>query len=282
MDTQDYLEIKITVSSEDFAEIIEAEAAELAFDSFMYEDGTLSCYIQTDEYKENAFARMLKDMSEMLGEEFSYSAEKMPSVNWNASWEREGFTPIVVDGEVTIMPSGSISSTKISIELAPQMAFGTGHHHTTYMMMQTMLALRDEIRGGSVMDLGCGTAVLAILAAKLGAAKVYGIDIDAVATRSALDNVHQNGLDFPVLTGNARNLEKDAYDFLLANIHRNIIIADLPLYAEAVKAGGRLLLSGFYESDAQDVTKAAEEAGFEFMVPGRTREGWCCLQLVRK
>ena len=117
------------------------------------------------------------------------------------------------------------------------MAFGTGHHHTTYMMMQTMLEHEHEIRDHSVMDLGCGTAVLAILAAKLGAGKVSGIDIDAVAARSAENNVRMNGFDFGILCGDANDLQEDSYDFLLANIHRNIIINDLPLYSKAVRKG---------------------------------------------
>lgn len=281
MDSQNYLEITVKVPSEDTAEIIEAVVSDLGFDSFAYEDGQLRCYIQAPLFDENSFKEIIDDLAGNMEIELSYSVEQMPAVNWNAEWEKSGFTPIVVGSEVTIMPAGSIAETPISIELDPQMAFGTGHHHTTCMMMETMLALREEIKGSSVMDLGCGTAVLAILAAKLGAVKVSGIDIDAVAARSAENNVRMNGFDFGILCGDANDLQEDSYDFLLANIHRNIIINDLPLYSKAVRNGGKLLLSGFYSADIPDITTAAATCGFELVEPIRSREDWACLQLTK-
>ncbi len=276
MDSQDYLEIAVSVADEMSAEIIEAVVAEIGFDSFMYEDGVLKCYIQSDLFDEAAFQESLG----MLEGEYPYRVEKMAAVNWNAEWEQSGFTPIVVDGEVTIHPFGTEAQTPISIVLKPEMAFGTGHHNTTYMMMQTMLSLRDVIADGSVMDLGCGTAILAILAAKLGSKDVCGIDIDAVAARSAYDNVRLNGEDFPVLCGDASDLKAGAYDVLLANIHRNIIIADLHRYATAVRKGGWLLLSGFYESDVADIEAAAAQNGF-ILEGRRSSEEWACLALRR-
>lgn len=268
------MEISLTVGSEEEAEIIEAVVADLGFDSFMYEEGVLKCYIQSELFDEPAFSESL----EMLPGDHAYKVQKMAAVNWNAEWEQSGFTPIVVDGEVTIHPLGTESETPVDIVLRPEMAFGTGHHNTTYMMMQTMLSLQSEIAGHSVVDLGCGTAILAILAAKLGAAEVCGIDIDAVAARSAYDNVRLNGEDFPVLCGDASSLQPDACDVLLANIHRNIIIADLPRYARAVRKGGWLLLSGFYESDVVDIVSAAAEYGFGLRT-SRSNEEWACLAL---
>jgi len=278
MDSQDYLEIVIAVPDEETSEIIEAVIGDLGFDSFVYEEPELKCYIQSCLFSEEAVSEALADLGENMGASFTYAINQMAAQNWNAEWEKSGFTPIIV-GDVTVKPAGSSSDTPISIELDPQMAFGTGHHHTTYMMMETMLDLRKEIEGSSVMDLGCGTAVLAILAAKLGAAEVYGIDIDAVAARSASENVRINGCDFPILCGDANDLKENAYDFLLANIHRNIIINDLPLYAKAVRENGYLLLSGFYSADVDDIAKAASESGFTLLEPRREREDWNCLRL---
>lgn len=277
MDSQDYLEISFAAADETEAEILEAVVADLGFDSFIYEEGVLKCYIQSSLYDEDA----LEEAIGMLPQSTSFSVEKMASVNWNAQWEQTGFTPIVVDGEITVHPIGTDVQTPIDIVLRPEMAFGTGHHNTTYMMMQTMLSLRSEIVGSSVMDLGCGTAILAILAAKLGAARVCGIDIDAVAARSACDNVHLNGEDFEVICGDASDLQPLSYDLLLANIHRNIIIADLPRYAGAVRKGGWLLLSGFYESDVEDILSVAEALGFESK-SCRTKDEWAALALQLK
>jgi len=278
MDTQDYLEISIPISSEEKAEIIEAIVSDLGFDSFMYERQVLKCYIQASLFDGDALHDTLKELSRTMAERLDFSVEKMPAVNWNAEWEQNGFTPIVV-GDVTVHPVGTEAGTPVSIVLDPQMAFGTGHHDTTYMMMQTMVSLSQELQGATVVDLGCGTAVLAILAAKLGAGKVSGIDIDATAARSAEENVRLNGLDFPVFCGDASLLETDAYDFILANIHRNIIISDMAIYARSLKKGGKLLLSGFYVSDIPDITEAAKGQGLSVCEPQRQSGDWACLQL---
>lgn len=274
MDSQDYLVVSVGPLSEENAEIFEAVVGDLGFDSFMQEEDCLRCYIQTDLFDEEIFRETIAGIP--LFEGLSVDISKMEACNWNAVWEQEGFTPIDVDGEVTIAPAGTDVSTPLAIYLDPQMAFGTGHHHTTYMMMQTMLALKDVLKGKSVVDLGCGTAVLAILADKLGAGETLGIDIDAVAVRSSLENLRMNGCNFPLVCGDASALVP--CDVLLANIHKNIIINDMARYAEAVRPGGKLLLSGFFETDAPAIVDAAASHGF--VLEGRkVREDWCCLQL---
>lgn len=284
MDSQDYLEIKVNVPGEELGDIIAAAVSELGYDAFMFEDGVQKCYIQGAMYDEMALTLTLRSIEEFTGAQLDWSMEAMPKVNWNAEWERTGFTPIEC-GDYVVMPFGCDYEGSLEpIFLNPQMAFGTGHHHTTFMMMQTMQSI--DLQGASVMDLGCGTAVLAILAAKLGAARVSGIDIDAVAARSAQENVSLNSLDFPIVCGDASDLEQNAYDVLLANIHRNIIINDLPLYATAIRKGGRLLISGFYEEDVDDILSAASQHGFalsESETPAiRSREGWCCVSLKKR
>lgn len=286
MDSQDYLEVKVSVPSEEIGDILVACLSSLGFDAFEYEDGVQKCYIQSDSFDEDAFlselARIIEDMETEEDLCFDYEIAPMPKVDWNEQWEKTGFTPIEC-GSFVLVPYDScdcsaLTPDKQPIRLHAAMAFGTGHHHTTYMMMEAMQDLSSDIRGARVMDLGCGTAVLAILASKLGASVVEAIDIDETAVRSARENVALNDCNISVICGDARDLQEKSYDMLLANIHRNIIINDMPLYAAAVKKGGKLLLSGFLLEDVNDIMKAASDCGFtalEDMVPAiRCREGW--------
>lgn len=282
MDSQDYLEIRVNVPSEDLGDFVVAELSAIGFDAFLYEDGVQKCYIQREEYSPGATASVLDGAAQMLGCTLEWSAQQMPQTNWNQQWEQDGFTALDC-GRFLLAPLGT-QLPDIGLEpifLQAQMAFGTGHHHTTFMMLETLQDLEDELHGSSVMDLGCGTAVLAIAAAKLGAAQVAGIDIDAVAVRSAQENLRLNSLDFPIICSDASALQQDAYHFLLANIHRNIIIQDLPLYAKAIKNGGKLLVSGFLQADVEDIRSAAQACGFEFL-SGKQREGWQCLVFCKK
>lgn len=292
MDSQDFLEVIISISplSEETAEIIEVQLSELGFDAFMTEDSALKCYIQAEDFNEDSLKESLEDFRGFNPDiTLSYSYSHMPQQNWNAEWENSGFTPIIVDNDVTILPKGkeTESTTKYTISLDPNMAFGTGHHHTTYMMMQTMLSIEDKIKGHNVTDLGCGTGVLGILASKMGAKNVVAIDIDAVAARSAVENFSYNGCatDSTVKCGDASSLEP-CIDVLLANIHRNIIINDIDHYSKFVSKGGYLLVSGFYTSDAEDIINAAQRAGFDIENSindsMKSREDWACIKFIKK
>lgn len=285
MDSQDYLEIKVQVPDEDTGDMVVAQISDLGFDSFLYEDDCQKCYIQAELFSEENLAGALAALESLLGVALPWESAAMPKVDWNSEWEKTGFTPIVC-GDFVVTPctedaGAACESGVMPIFMRPQMAFGSGHHHTTYMMMEAMQTYRERICGASVMDLGCGTAVLAILAAKLGAGRVEAIDIDATAVRSALDNVHLNGLDFPVLCGTEKDMADDAYDVLLANIHRNIIIAGLPKYAASVRKGGLLLVSGFLAEDVKDILAAASANGFTPLSSGAIRcsGDWYCIAL---
>lgn len=281
MNSGEYIEVTVTLSpfSVENAEIAEAMIADLPYDSFVTGEKDLKCYIQKDLYDRRALRLVLSG----LPFDASFTAVPVPFMNWNAEWE-SSFKPIVVGKSVTVkqMDDEQQPRTRYNIRLRPQMAFGTGHHDTTYMMLESMLEYRDNIKGRIVMDMGCGTAVLAILAAKMGALKVYGIDIDAVAARSAYDNAHINRVGRRVETycGDASRLQMGKYDMLLANIHRNIIIMDLRTYSRSLKAGGVLLLSGFFEDDVKDVREEAEKCGLEF-IRMKSRGGWACLHFRR-
>jgi len=282
MDSQDYIEVTIvfTPFSEETAEIIEAELAELPYDSFVIETDCLKAYVPKESYD----SRTLKIVLSGVVPDATFSANLMPPSNWNAQWETEGFTPIVRSG-VVVKAYGDESAPRgrYNIKINPQMAFGTGHHQTTRMMIGSMIASRDHIRGNVVMDMGCGTGVLGILAVKMGAAHAYGIDIDAVAARSAYDNARLNrvGRHFETYCGDASLLQMGKYDVLLANIHRNVILLDLRTYARSLRPGGLLFLSGFYESDVPAIEAEATANGLvrEAM---SSEDGWACLRFSKK
>ena len=186
MNSQEYIEVSVKIDpySDENAEILMAELEEFPFESFSMEQPYLKCYIQKDLYLQQDLKVVLSGLDH-YGFTTSFTAALLPATNWNAVWESQ-FTPIVVDGKCTIKASfhKGLKRTRFNITIDPKMAFGTGHHQTTYMMCRALLANEPEIRDKVVMDMGCGTAILAILAAKMGARHVYGIDIDAVAAIS--------------------------------------------------------------------------------------------------
>lgn len=298
INTQDYIEVTLKPQewSEDAVGIIEAELSDLPYNSFMEDsdaDGrpVLKAYVQKSEYD----ARMLKTVLSGLPFRVSYSAAMVVPENWNAEWESH-FEPIHIGKLVTVRAPyhKGLKRSRFNITIEPKMAFGTGHHQTTCMMMESMLEHETCFRAAKVTDLGCGTAVLAILAAKMGAAETTGIDIDAVAAQSGYDNVALNRLRkrISICCGDASLLQTESNDILLANIHRNIILQDLATYAQSLRRsgmryanvdkresrsdGGLLMVSGFYESDAPDIIDAASAHGLR-LIGRKEREGWACL-----
>ena len=280
MNSQEYIEVAINIApfSEENAEIVTAEISELPFESFSMEDPCLKCYIQKELYDAQALKVVLGGM-EGMGFEVGFTANLMPAVNWNAVWESQ-FTPIVVDGLCTIKASfhEGLKKTRYNITIDPKMAFGPGHHQTTYMMCRALLQNEDAVRDKVVLDMGCGTAILAILAAKMKAAHVYGIDIDAVAAISAYDNARLNrvGKKIETYCGDASLLQRNTYDTILANINRNILLQDMPTYAKCLRRDGRLFVSGFYVEDMPMLIGMAEASGLEY-VSHDSIDNWCCI-----
>ena len=274
--------MRITPFSEENAEILTAEISELPFESFATEGETLKCYIQKELYDPQALKVVLSglDYAEF---DVDFSANLMPAVNWNAVWESQ-FTPIVVDGKCTIKASfhEGLKKTRFNITIDPKMAFGTGHHQTTYMMCRALLQNEEAVRGKVVMDMGCGTAILAILAAKMKAAQVYGIDIDAIAAISAYDNARLNrvGTRIETYCGDASLLQRNTYDVFLANINRNILLQDIPTYAACIRKGGLLFVSGFYLEDMPMIVGMATSVGLNY-VSHDSVDNWCCIKFSK-
>ena len=286
MNSEEYIEVTLTFKSysEENAEITEAFLSDLPYDSFMEDtDATgrqvLKAYIGKSSYD----PRALKVVLSGLPFQVDFYANMVPPRNWNEQWE-DNFKPIVVEGKVTIKSPRhkGAGRTRFNITVNPRMAFGTGHHSTTYMMIESMLEYEQDIRGHTVMDMGCGTGILGILAVKMHAEHVYGIDIDAVAARSAYENAFLNRVSrhYETYCGDASLLQMGKYDVLMANIHKNIIIMDLRTYALSLRKGGLMLLSGFYDSpeDLDPVLKEASRHGLS-LIGSRRLDGWSCIAL---
>ena len=276
--------IKIEPFSEEQAEIVEAEIADLGFDSFTVEDPFLNAYIPKEQFSEPMLKTML---SAFDGADFrlSHSVELVREQNWNAVWESD-FEPVVVGGEVTVKAiyHKDLPKTRYNIVIDPQMSFGSGHHQTTSMMVEQLLEDRKILKGKTVLDMGTGTGILAIVAAKLGAAvPVHAVDIDPRCVRSARANARRNRIPHKIITvlGDASVLIRGQYDWILANINRNILLADMASYVRALKPqGGRILLSGFYNEDIPMLLEKAAPQGLR-EVSRRSRDDWALLVLEK-
>ncbi|WP_299362805.1 50S ribosomal protein L11 methyltransferase [Winogradskyella sp.] len=227
-------------------EILIAELGCAGFESFVENEEGLTAYIQKDDW--NAF--ILEDIHVLNSDEFiiTYEFNEIEQTNWNAEWEKN-FKPIIVDDLVTVRaPFHEKPNTKYDLVIEPKMSFGTGHHETTHMMIQHIL--KNDFKDKSVLDMGCGTGVLAILAEKVGANRLDAIDIDHWCYINSLENVERNDCKYiSVYEGDVKQIENRKYDIIIANINRNILLEDIPHYAKCLNAKGVLFLSGFYKAD---------------------------------
>ncbi|RCW92046.1 50S ribosomal protein L11 methyltransferase [Winogradskyella arenosi] len=227
-------------------EILIAELGYAGFESFVENEEGVIAYIQKEEWEANIMDNIYILNSDEF--EISYTFEEIAQTNWNEEWEKN-FNPIVVDDLVSVRaPFHEKPDTKFDLVIEPKMSFGTGHHETTHMMIQHIL--KNDFKGKSVLDMGCGTGVLAILAEKVGAAKLDAIDIDNWCYLNSIENVERNQCEnISVYEGDVKLLDGKHYDSIIANINRNILLADIAAYAKALNPNGTLFLSGFYEED---------------------------------
>ncbi|MGJ5642025.1 50S ribosomal protein L11 methyltransferase [Formosa sp. S-31] len=227
-------------------EILIAELGFAGFESFVETEEGVTAYIQKDEWNEH----ILDDIQILNSDEFdiSYTFDEIEQTNWNEEWEKN-FSPIVVDDQCAVRaPFHDKFDTEYDIIIEPKMSFGTGHHETTHMMIQHIL--KNDMANKSVLDMGCGTGVLAILAEMKGATQLDAIDIDNWCYLNSLENVERNNCKhISVYEGDAALLEGKSYDVIIANINRNILLNDIKTYAKALNNNGMLFLSGFYNDD---------------------------------
>ncbi|MEJ1223556.1 50S ribosomal protein L11 methyltransferase [Sediminicola sp. 1XM1-17] len=263
MQINSYIEYTFTVSPlQPATDILIAQLGEIGFESFVEtEDGALA-YIQKDDWSDD----MLSSVQILSNPNFEidYNIAEIEQENWNATWE-QNFAPIQVgDACVVRAPFHEKPKVTYDIVIEPKMSFGTGHHETTYMMMQHIL--NHDFTGKSVLDMGSGTGVLAILAAMKGAAPVEAIDIDNWCYINAMENVERNQHpEIKVFEGDASLLEGKKFDVIIANINRNILLEDIPTYAKCLNSKGLLFLSGFYQEDMEIISDKCKEVGLEFV-----------------
>lgn len=263
-------------------ELLSAAACEAGFEAFEDTDDGLLGYVQRQMYDKEALDAAIADyMPE--GAAVSYAVEEVPDQNWNQGWEDEGFEPIGVSDNLVIydakhtdreMFAGDDGVMRIFIEA--RNAFGTGTHQTTRMILRRLLAM--DVQGKSVLDCGCGTGILGITASRLGADPVLGYDIDEWSADNAQHNAALNGVEnMSVMLGDASVLDNvtECFDVVIANINRNILIADMSAFRAHMKQGAQLILSGFYEADVPMIEAAAKEHGLS-LCDVVTDEEWAC------
>ena len=263
-------------------ELLSAAACEAGFEAFDDTDNGIAGYVQRPLYDKEALDAAIADyMPE--GTQVTYNIEEVPDQDWNQDWEDQGFEPIGVSDHLVIydakhtdmsMFAGDDGVMRIFIEA--RNAFGTGTHQTTRMILRRLLGM--DLTGKSVLDCGCGTGILGIVALRLGANRVLGYDIDEWSSENAKHNAALNGVDnLDVLLGDASVLDgvKEEFDVVIANINRNILLNDMTAFRSHLKTGGRLILSGFYETDVPMLEQAAQSNGLT-IIDVVTDGEWAC------
>ncbi|MCY7352795.1 MAG: 50S ribosomal protein L11 methyltransferase [Cytophagaceae bacterium] len=267
-----YIELYLAVEP-DFADILVAELAQIGFESFTEEPDGIRAYIPEPEFDDALLAQLLTRYAELTT--LRYQTTRIEAQNWNETWE-QSYEAINVADRCLVRasfhpPAGQ--EFEVDIVINPKMSFGTGHHETTALMLEHQLDL--DLAGKRVLDVGSGTGILAIMAAKRGASLVRAFDIEEWAATNALENVALNDCAqvVSIRQGTLETEPPAEYDLVLANINRNILLADMAGYARFLAPGGQLLVSGFYETDLPDITQAAIVAGLR---PGlvKTKNGW--------
>ncbi|MDZ7613252.1 MAG: 50S ribosomal protein L11 methyltransferase [Flavobacteriaceae bacterium] len=242
------------------SDILVAELGEEGFESFVETEKGISAFIQKKDWHKD----ILKNIRLLSSGEFriAYTSEEIAQVNWNTEWEKN-FEPIMVNNMVSVRaPFHEKTDLPYEIVIEPKMSFGTGHHETTHMMIQQILTL--ELKDKTVLDMGSGTGILAIMAEMRGAKSVDAIDIDDWCYENALENTARNNCTkVHVFKGDAALLADKHYDVIIANINRNVLLNDLPFYHKCLNKGGVLLLSGFYREDIPFIKERATGLGMQ-------------------
>ncbi len=288
-----YFEAIFTVSpySSDACDVLAAMAGEAGFETFEETENGLKGYVQQSLFDEETLRATIADFP-FEGVSITYDIHEAEDRDWNEQWEQEGFEPIVISGEkpevsgerypTIVIHDGrhlpeSMPDDAIAIEIDAKLAFGTGTHETTRMICGTLLSIPSPLR---VLDCGTGTGILSITALKLGAAQAVGYDIDEWSVDNARHNAVINFVDdrFKSLLGDASILNKveGTFDLVLANINRNILLADMPMFREKMAPGAKLILSGFYTEDAPMLVDKAKTLGLTLQQQ-KEDQNWCCL-----
>lgn len=274
-----YIELQLRLSP-DYADILTAELAELGFESFVETDEGLNAYIIEPDFNQDALNELVTKYASQTA--IAYEVSSLEKRNWNAEWERE-YEPIEVADSVRVRASFHEHDARFHYDIVinPKMSFGTGHHETTAMMLEQQLSLNFGTK--AVLDVGSGTGILAVLAAKMGANKVLAFDIEEWAVENARENADLNECpQIDVFQGTIADVDPDSrYDVILANINRNVLLAEISTYAGLLNENGYLIVSGFYEHDAPDIQQKAVESS---LTPERQliKNQWTSLSFIKR
>jgi len=276
--SQVYIEIDCKVTPvEPWADLLIAALGAIGYESFENTDSGFLAYVALADYDAQTTAEVFDTYQEHCA--VNFSTKEIAATNWNADWEKN-FSPITVGDRIHVRaPFHAATDTEYDIVIEPKMSFGTGHHQTTYLMLEHLLEL--EINDQDVLDMGSGTAVLAIMACKRGARNATAIDIDAWCGENGLENAQRNGIDnIQVLVGTAEQLPKTPeFDLIIANINRNVLLGDMPAYVACLRPNGVVLLSGFYESDLEIISEKCKECGLVYQ-GHKTRDNWVAAKFL--
>lgn len=253
-------------------DILIAELGEIGYESFVETEEGIQAYIQSSLFSEEALKNIsiIKDIDNFKTE---YSFKTIADTNWNAVWE-SNFEPVIIDDKCLIRAPFHIIEKKYELEIViePKMSFGTAHHETTYLMLQYLFEL--DLKNKKLLDMGCGTSILAIAAAKLGSNDIDAIDNDEWAYNNSIENVEKNDTkQIKVYLGDANLLEKDKYEIILANINRNILLNDIQTYAKCLENKAFLLMSGFYTEDLEVIKECCAKNNIGF-ISNKVKNNW--------
>lgn len=279
-----YFEVTFTTSpcNETVNDVVSALAGEIGFESFVEWENGVQAYIQQSLFDEEALKSMVADFP-LPDTKIEYTIIEAENKDWNEEWEKNFFQPIVIGDRCCIHSTfhKDTPQTEYEILINPQMAFGTGHHETTSSIISELL--EADLQGKSVLDMGCGTSILAILASMRGAGPITAIDIDDWCVNNSRDNIALNGINnITVEWGDANLLKGRApFDVIIANINRNILLADMAQYAACMHSGSELYMSGFYVQDIPVIQEKAESLGMEF-IHHREKNNWAAVKFIMK
>lgn len=275
----EYTEVDIRLKELDpFAGILVAKLDEISFESYSEDNSGIKAYVPTQLLDKDALKEIVSEISELT--ELSYALKNIKEENWNENWE-SSYRAVFINSKCVIRADfhNSFPDAEHDIIINPKMSFGTGHHETTSLMINRMFNL--DFKEKSVLDMGCGTGILAILASRLGARKLVAIDFDKWAFRNAKENAVLNNIsNINFIYGDATDIENLRYDIILANINRNVLLNDFETYVASMETSAEILLSGFLEQDLPLLLKKAEDLSLELVVT-KNKNKWQMLHLKR-
>lgn len=262
------------------SDLLAASLGEIGFESFTETEEGFDAYIPAKKMNKDEIAQVIESFP--YARNIRFADEKLEDKDWNEEWEKHFFEPIIIENECVIHSSfhKDVPKLKYDIIINPKMSFGSGHHETTGLMIAEML--HQNLVDKTVLDMGCGTSVLAILASLKGAAAVTAIDIDDWCVENSKENIQLNNIkNIEVQLGDVSLLKSKHFDVILANINRNILLNDMPAYADCLPVGGILFMSGFYSEDVPLIQEQANQCGLE-MNYSKQKNNWALVKVTKR